>query len=845
MRISTINRTGIGITAGITLLFLTGCMSGTPAKEQGGEKKNPSASATAPERSVADMKQPFPSLFWINSPEKGPLDFTRSIAHTAGGTWIALSPHPLDELTWAPNYNEAYRGGKLSAASVMEKVRKAGTTFYQQERSIQSGDGKDQPYQLLYFGPQEEADRLRAAPPTEIVGIYLAAPNGDMLLRSVSDLWHLKIEIPPDLCRRRDGLIAARHAETKEGQSPSYRGGNENQALLPAFEGPEFQLSERISPEELLHRLADYFGATCEAKGDTWQFKPITDPAAVKARLETLEKHFAGGGENISFGGFTSFSDRQSGADGQSGSESVDPASITIPDPDDVSKGILDDISIFGAEAVPTLSRLLDAKRPMLARGILAELGRMHLPESRGALMTFARSLETPPAGGSERVIAIRLYQETVQIMLREAESPEIGAYLATVARNSQTPVALRMSIREALAGNGNLTPLLETTPAASPSPTDISFTVGTEKDKTTADEKTEVVVPLATFKAPEGDTWAVFLSKKYGNPDDFWLGRGTAAGRWEEFLFTGESFRRRAEYREEFGEFGQAPKPGSCELAVSGDIITIRPPAGKDKDEMARLEKMMRDKTLPAVQRQSAAQKHYRLTQRRAGNLNGTVTLSLATLRADTDKDGLPDIVEERLGLDPKQADTDGDGVPDGTDLNPLVSRTTPQSDRSAILQLVFYAVFGGDPSPLPIIVVLEKEYYQEFQGSGTRVLCLTPTEFARQKDTMKAFRVLQFGGPQDADNTILNREGPCLFNDSKTRAEVYYWYWYTRPDMRMMLRSDLRTDQPATLPQDLLARFTKQGNRWTLIAAKPWRYDSAQQALSSILSTNRGIEF
>ncbi|MGC4114497.1 MAG: hypothetical protein QM765_07775 [Myxococcales bacterium] len=53
-------------------------------------------------------------------------------------------------------------------------------------------------------------------------------------------------------------------------------------------------------------------------------------------------------------------------------------------------------------------------------------------------------------------------------------------------------------------------------------------------------------------------------------------------------------------------------------------------------------------------------------------------IEANLADLRRDSDGDGLTDLVEERLMLDPHRADTDGDGIPDGLDRMPNVPFTS-----------------------------------------------------------------------------------------------------------------------------------------------------------------------
>ncbi len=45
---------------------------------------------------------------------------------------------------------------------------------------------------------------------------------------------------------------------------------------------------------------------------------------------------------------------------------------------------------------------------------------------------------------------------------------------------------------------------------------------------------------------------------------------------------------------------------------------------------------------------------------------------LNLNKIASDTDKDGLTDIVEERLAINPLSSDTDGDSIPDSADMNP-----------------------------------------------------------------------------------------------------------------------------------------------------------------------------
>jgi hypothetical protein len=90
-----------------------------------------------------------------------------------------------------------------------------------------------------------------------------------------------------------------------------------------------------------------------------------------------------------------------------------------------------------------------------------------------------------------------------------------------------------------------------------------------------------------------------------------------------------------------------------------------------------------------------------------------------------DSDKDGLPDIVEARLLTDPKKSDSDGDSIPDGKDSNPLTPKHKDVNDTTEIRQAVFSVMFATSNSRDAIVVVdRDKFAKQEYYGSAGPVL-------------------------------------------------------------------------------------------------------------------------
>jgi hypothetical protein len=81
----------------------------------------------------------------------------------------------------------------------------------------------------------------------------------------------------------------------------------------------------------------------------------------------------------------------------------------------------------------------------------------------------------------------------------------------------------------------------------------------------------------------------------------------------------------------------------------------------------------------------------------------------SLASLRRDSDHDGLSDLVEARLLLDPRSPDTDGDGVMDGNDPTPRLDDRLASTPNAEFYNAFFENFASGQKQPPALIVAPE----------------------------------------------------------------------------------------------------------------------------------------
>ena len=124
----------------------------------------------------------------------------------------------------------------------------------------------------------------------------------------------------------------------------------------------------------------------------------------------------------------------------------------------------------------------------------------------------------------------------------------------------------------------------------------------------------------------------------------------------------------------------------------------------------------------------------------------DGIVTeISIDSLKKDSDLDGLTDIVERKMMLNPYSADTDNDGINDYLDLNPRFKRQS--NDKSSMYEFL----------------LSQMEY---FHGSDTLISFETNSEINHFADTIPMYLIvtdnpdLQNIYPVDSRLIILTQE-------------------------------------------------------------------------------------
>lgn len=191
-----------------------------------------------------------------------------------------------------------------------------------------------------------------------------------------------------------------------------------------------------------------------------------------------------------------------------------------------------------------------------------------------------------------------------------------------------------------------------------------------------------------ALLRLPDLSQLVLYRGTAIGGEDDLWLARLTedgkiAAGPW----FTGQSLM-------------MAKRRETTALSLNGEMLTVASSGGSVK-----------------------------------------FSIDLRDIASDRDHDGLTDLVEARLRLDPQNPDSDGDGLTDDVDPAPNARIPRPTTDEEArrlavveqFLRLTPYSEPRSDHSAM----IVWNESALEWRGRGGPTITLPPEQFGEFLDS------------------------------------------------------------------------------------------------------------
>lgn len=175
---------------------------------------------------------------------------------------------------------------------------------------------------------------------------------------------------------------------------------------------------------------------------------------------------------------------------------------------------------------------------------------------------------------------------------------------------------------------------------------------------------------------------------------------------------------------------------------------------------------------------------------------------LDPAALAQDSDKDGWTDLVEQRLGTNPKKKDTDADGRRDPRDPAPLGSQKSAakMSDRQKTLEAAVFTLLGFGGSDEPLFVFGPPATNLPYEGYAAAVLHVSPE---RARSIQKSLGIpgppfLGFGCPMDEKGNIVpdcqhdeseqgDPLGFVMMSDGGTRASLSLTIYRSNTDVAL----------------------------------------------------------
>jgi hypothetical protein len=201
--------------------------------------------------------------------------------------------------------------------------------------------------------------------------------------------------------------------------------------------------------------------------------------------------------------------------------------------------------------------------------------------------------------------------------------------------------------------------------------------------------------------------------------------------------------------------------------------------------------------------------------TKRRAKNRY--LKIPIATLKQDSDGDGITDIVEKHLLLDPHNRDSDGDGIPDGLDSMPNVPHSSGEDPTQGAMAAVIEKMF--DVRMGPIIEGIDS-------GEGSDRL-------AKEFSTIRIGHTLSMEHPifiegNSADFATLSPSRVVLVYNNEQIAQLQYM----TPDFHAVSFSPLIVNEAKDRGYLIWSngwsggtfRLVREGKKWKVFTISQW---------------------
>ncbi|AVP99287.1 hypothetical protein C7S18_19880 [Ahniella affigens] len=129
----------------------------------------------------------------------------------------------------------------------------------------------------------------------------------------------------------------------------------------------------------------------------------------------------------------------------------------------------------------------------------------------------------------------------------------------------------------------------------------------------------------------------------------------------------------------------------------------------------------------------------------------------SLEAIMQDQDQDGLTDLAEQQLLLDPLSADTDGDSIPDADDSFPNVAFNNGRGKRSMALASALSLIQEGEDQAISVLVPESEQFVKRHRSSEQTLFLIVDPEDVSALSSQKRVIVI----PRSLDPGVFEPHG------------------------------------------------------------------------------------